>query len=372
MRLSTIFRKKLKNNKVKVIQLIPSGKLDENEFVKTNSDLFFTEVFDEWLRYHKLEINESTAYGYEIRSPYIKQYFANSLINISTTNINEFIIEMKTEGFSDSNIVNYCKELSLCFNYACATGYISKNPVDKACVPKVPRHTEIYPYTTQEVIKLLKVNYLQWVKDGIMIAFHSGMREGEIYALKWTDINLEQRFIMVQRAQSKTGSKVVLKTTKTASGIRRIDIDKYLTAYLQDMKRSSTSNYVFPSDENSKYEFKVPWNLASHIRKMCMIAGIPPRNFHAMRHTHATVLLSYGVHPKIVQERLGHSDIYITMEIYSHVLPTIQKTAVKVFEQICNKYYGDDSNAAVTVFDNIIELSDYQLSYNNNLVAKEG
>lgn len=79
---------------------------------------------------------------------------------------------------------------------------------------------------------------------------------------------------------------------------------------------------------------RIPWNISKHLQEMCVKAGIPPRSFHILRHTHATVLLSHGVHPKIVQERLGHSDIKITMEIYSHVTPTIQRAAVEVYENI--------------------------------------
>ena len=67
---------------------------------------------------------------------------------------------------------------------------------------------------------------------------------------------------------------------------------------------------------------------------MCDKAGIEYRNFYALRHTHATLLLEMNVHPKIVQERLGHSDIKITMEIYSHVTPTIQRQAVTAMETI--------------------------------------
>lgn len=324
------------------------------------SGRLFVDVLDEWLKYHSNEVADSTAYRYETQCRFLKEYFSDTLLeDIGIVQINNFVIDMKREGFTDSVIVNYCKVLSLCFKYAITVGYISDNPVDNACIPKIPRHTEIYPYSIEEVMKLLDLDYSQWVKDGIMIAFHTGMRMGEIYALKWSDINFEKQFIMVQRAQSRAGSKISIKTTKTASGIRRIDIDKYLTAYLKKMKSHSTSVYLFsPNNTNCIYDFRVPWNLSGQVKKMCMMAGIPPRNFHAFRHTHATVLLAYGVHPKIVQERLGHSDIGITMETYSHVLPTIQKEAVKVFEGIGNKYYDNERVAAV-VFDNIIELSQY-------------
>lgn len=316
----------------------------------------FAQVIDEWLEFHQVEIAESTYYGYKILCPFLKEYFGELPIkDIDTFSINEFILSMKHDGLTNTAIYNYCRILALCFDYACANNYIKRNPVRNACVPKLPKHTEVYPFSFSEVMKLLEFDYLSWVKDGIMIALHTGMRMGEIYALKWTDIDFEQGFVMVQRAQSRAGSKVIIKATKTLCGIRRIDIDRFLISYLQNMKQRSTSEYVFgPADGNTKYPFRVPWNISSHVKKMCMTAGIPPRNFHALRHTHATILLAHGVHPKIVQERLGHSDIQITIMTYSHVLPTIQKEAVAVFEKICGKFYHDGRDA-VAVFDNIIE-----------------
>ena len=100
------------------------------------------------------------------------------------------------------------------------------------------------------------------------------------------------------------------------------------------MESHKTSQYVFPAPPKGRHEYRVPWNLAEKLGAMCRSAGIPPRNFYSLRHTHATILLEMGVHPKIVQERLGHSRMNITMDIYSHVAPTIQKQAVEELEKI--------------------------------------
>lgn len=331
----------------------------------------FSDVVNEWLEFHHIEIAESTYYRYKMMSPLLMEYFGNHKIcEIDTLAVNNFISKMKRNGMTDAAIYNYCVTLRLCFDYACTNKYIVENPARNACVPKLPRHAEIYPYSISEVMKLLKVDYLQWVKDGIVIAFHTGMRLGEVYALKWTDIDLEQKFIMVQRSQSRAGSRIIIKTTKTSCGIRRIDIDRFLVKYLERMKKQRISDSVFAPTENSNYTFRIPWNIASHIKKMCMLAGIPPRDFHTFRHTHATVLLAHGVHPKIVQERLGHSDIVVTMETYSHVLPTIQREAVRVFEEICDKYYRDETEV-VEVFDNIIDLSQYGYNYVDDALSTD-
>lgn len=343
-------------------RLFPAIVDSKNTYVESKADeeiidgKLFAMVINEWLEFHKIEIAESTYYGYKILCPTLKEYFQDiSIEKIDTFYINTTIAAMKKKGMSNTVINSYCKILKMCFDYACDMGYIIENPVNKASVPKVTRHTEINPFTMQEVIRLLEQDCVQWVRDGIVIAFHTGMRRGEIYALKWSDINFDQRFIMVQRAQSFAGSKVVIKSTKTACGVRRIDIDKYFASYLAKMKKDSDSDYVFAPPPKSKYPFRVPWNISAYVKEVCMSAGIAPRNFHALRHTHATVLLAYGIHPKIVQERLGHSDISITVMTYSHVLPTIQREAVQVFEKICGQFYNKDVS---DLFASIIDLTD--------------
>lgn len=315
--------------------------INSNTNVKT-----LDKVIAEWLSFHRTEISESTYYSYKIICPSLSDYFMGiPICNVNTLAINLFIMAMKEKGMTNAAVYNYCRVLKLCFDYACANGYISSNPVSNACVPKLPKHAEVFPFTIEEVSMLLNLDYLQWVKDGVVIAFFTGMRMGEIYALKWTDINFENKFIMVQRSQSRACSNITIKTTKTACGIRRIDIGKYLINYLKSMEEHSDSEYVFsPADGYTKYPFRVPWNLSWHIKQMCVMAGIPPRSFHAFRHTHATILLSKGVHPKVVQERLGHSDVSITVMTYSHVSPTIQREAVNTMDEEC-KQWLDKANA---------------------------
>ncbi len=77
-----------------------------------------------------------------------------------------------------------------------------------------------------------------------------------------------------------------------------------------------------------------PTEMARNYRKFVDISGLPYIRFHDLRHTHATLLLKQGVHPKVVSERLGHSTIGITMDTYTHVLPNMQKEAAHQFEQL--------------------------------------
>lgn len=98
------------------------------------------------------------------------------------------------------------------------------------------------------------------------------------------------------------------------------------------MLLSSNSEFVFSKNDGTP---KIPWELScKRLKNACIKAGVTPRSFHNLRHTHASVLLAAGVHPKIVQERLGHSSIKITLDTYSHLIPTLQQSAVNVFNKI--------------------------------------
>lgn len=295
-----------------------------------NRNPLYSVVLDRWLSEHKMKIMESTAYNYERALIPIKKRFVGVRIkDISSEMIYEYITQLKKDLSLTSTRI-YCKVMQMSLNYAIKCGYIYYNPINDVALPR-KNHAEIKPFEESEIPLLLTANAPEWVKDGIVIAFRTGMRPGEIYGLKWTDINFEQSFVSVQRAISRANSKSILKTPKTDSGIRRIDVDSKLLDHLHKMRKNSDSDFVFPG---ACYEYRIPWNISAYLKRMCEDVGITPRNFYCLRHTHATILLAHNVHPKIIQERLGHSDIKITMQIYSHVAPTLQAEAVNVFEEI--------------------------------------
>lgn len=292
----------------------------------------YSTILDSWFASHKLKIADSTAYNYGKAIPYLQAWFGDTLISdVTEQEVFKYVEYLRNSKRNYTSTRLYCKILKMSLRYAVRYGYINYNPADYVAMPG-RRRAEIHTFTADEITLLLSVDGPQWVKDGIIICARTGMRPGEIYALKWSDINLPQHYISVQRAISKACSDT--KTTKTPAGVRRVDIDSKLVQYLCDMQQAATSEYVFPGPPKGRYEYRVPWNLADKIRDMCIKAKIPPRNFYSLRHTHATLLLERGVHPKIVQERLGHSDSKITLDTYSHVSPTIQQRAVTVLETI--------------------------------------
>lgn len=292
--------------------------------------VLYSDLLDIWFSDHRLRIAASTAYGYQMALPYIKEYFAGIAVDDITPEMIYDYIQYLETVMVPTSARTYCKIINMSLNYGVKYHYLFYNPAWDVRFPRRAR-AEVTSFTINEVYLLLNTDGPAWVKDGIMIAFRTGMRPGEIYALKWSDIYFDQRFIAVQRAISRASSRVELKTTKTASGVRRIDMDNKLTAHLLQMYHLSDGEFVFPG---TRREYKVPWNISKHLKEMCNRAGIQPRNFYSLRHTHATVSMACGLHPKIMQERLGHNDCKVTMETYSHVAPTLQQEAVRVWNEI--------------------------------------
>ena len=182
----------------------------------------------------------------------------------------------------------------------------------------------------------------------ILLALSTGMRLGEIFGLKWDAVELAQGIIYVKRSLETGQTQEKFHDPKTPKSRRPIplpeDVAKELREYKdrQNLKREllgdkwSDINLVITNDWGKILD---TGNFTSrHYKPLLKKVGIDPKqiNFHDLRHTHATLLLLAGIHPKIVSERLGHASISITLDIYSHLLPNTQELAAKAMEGLAS------------------------------------
>lgn len=229
-------------------------------------------------------------------------------------------------------------------------GLIAINPTKKKHTVNAPRSSqvreqkpEIVTWTAEQLGM-----FLSWNRDELQdelfplwtLIAYTGMRRSEALALKWSDLNTRAGRISIRRAVN-TEDWVNTKTTKTGSA-RVIDVDtdtlKVLASYKVaraevsfDLARADA--FMFGDDEG---KLRSPDAMTSRWdRRLTRITKkhptLPRVTLKGLRHTHATLLLELGEHPKVVQERLGHSTITTTMNIYSHVTPTMQKAAADRF-----------------------------------------
>lgn len=178
-----------------------------------------------------------------------------------------------------------------------------------------------------------------------VLALTTGMRQGELLGLTWADVDLTRGIVQVQRSLLRVPHQgVVLTELKTRGSRRRIELTglaiESLTRHRlrqEEIRRSAGGGWleqdlVFCNDQGK------PLHAANLLRRsfhpLLEKAGLPRLRFHDLRHSTAALLLAQNVHPKIVQEILGHSKISVTMDAYSHVLPTLQESAMQRFSML--------------------------------------
>src|SRR5690606_7370402 len=184
-----------------------------------------------------------------------------------------------------------------------------------------PSGSEIKVWTDNEVIQFLQEARGSKFYPAFYLAITTGMRIGELLGLKWSDVDLERGVISIRRTLQRTSEGLrLVEQTKTAQSRRLISISpsavevlkKYRIKQKEEMIRYNylDTDLVFTSRNGKPIE---PRNLRDYFANIIKKAGLPPIRFHDLRHTHATLLLQQGVHPKIVSERLGHASIRITL-----------------------------------------------------------
>ncbi len=205
---------------------------------------------------------------------------------------------------------------------------IPRNVTDAVERPK-PVSREIEPFTEEQVQKLLEAAKGDRLEALYILAVTTGMRQGEILGLQWKDLDLSEGTLRVNR----TVFGGVISPPKTNKSKRVIKLSKVAIHKLLEHKRTQNgSEWVFSTKSGTPISC---YNLINRSWKPLLEkASLPSRRFHDLRHTCATLLLSKNVHVKIVQELLGHADIGITLNTYSHCLPNLQGEVVRAMDSI--------------------------------------
>lgn len=216
-------------------------------------------------------------------------------------------------------------------NQAVKWQMLMQNPADFVDLPRQER-TKMRALSQEEVSRLLEA--AQHSKWCILFSFMlgTGLRPSEALALDWTDLDLARGTVRVRRTLARVNKRWLFEEPKTKSSRRTVPLPLGLTAELSaHMSRQFEQGFqglVFCNrDGGPSYESGI---VHSAFKPALAAAGLPDEvRLYDLRHTHATLLLMAGVHPKVVAERLGHSSISITLDTYSHVLPNMQQEAAE-------------------------------------------
>lgn len=253
-----------------------------------------------------------------------------------------------------STIVSYYNALKSAFNVAVKWQLIARNPCVNVIIPSVKKKPMV-TYSKEE-IKIL----LEEVEDTVMflpifLVVNCGLRRGEVLGLTWKSIDLDNKVLRIQEAYTQSSRGVGMSELKTSGSYRAVDFSeavkqellmqkkfheqllekkhgkvvdiKDMKKNMRDRKKELENTHVCTWEDGEPIR---PGYVTSRYNEILVKLDFDHSRFHDLRHTHATLLLQAGVHPKVVQERLGHSKISITLDTYSHVIPSMQKEAAEM------------------------------------------
>jgi integrase len=241
------------------------------------------------------------------------------------------------EGLAAETVRGIHRMLHKALDDAVRWNLVPRNVCDAVTQPRPTRY-EIRPLTGEQAQLLLEKARGSRLETILIVALTTGIRRGELLALQWQDINFDEGSLHVCRTMNRIeGKGIMVSEPKTAKSRRKIMLPhlviealkqhrvRQLEARLKAGAAWKERDLVFC---NASGNFLDPANVLRMFGKLLRDAGLPHMRFHDLRHSAATILLTMGVHPKIVQELLGHSQISMTMDTYSHVLPSMQKEAM--------------------------------------------
>lgn len=223
---------------------------------------------------------------------------------------------------------------------AVSDGLVPRNATDGIKAPK-PKKKEINPLDSDQTKALLNEVCRDRLEALYVLAVHRGLRQGELLGLKWEDLDLETGTLQVRRTLSLTKDGHVFELPKNGKG-RSIELTEaasealrsHLTRQLAEIEALGDDyqdqGLIFPGERGQPMR---PYTLTGKLESILKRADLPHIRFHDLRHTCATLLLSKGIHPKFAQELLGHATISITLDTYSHVIPSMGDQARKAMEE---------------------------------------
>jgi len=312
-----------KTDAVNVLQKAESEIAAGTYGMKTS--MIFSELAETWLASIKLDVKPAAYSDYEIQVRcHLLPYFGKKKIDaITPADVDKYRTakaqEKKPDGspYSTRRTNKALTVLGAIFRYAVEQEYVQKSPTRFMKMVKEDRR-EMDFLTTEEITRLL---------DGCSPEFYpicftaimTGMRQGEIFGLKWSDVDFGGKAIRVRRTYHPAHG---FNDTKSAKGMRTIVMSTALAGVLADHKAKTgggTADLVFRNRDGKVIDYR---NIErSEFHKALDRAGLRRIRFHDLRHTHAALMVANGEYPTFIQRQMGHSDIGVTLNTYGHLMP---------------------------------------------------
>lgn len=280
------------------------------------------EIFTEWLSAVKLKVKDSTYANYQMKADkHILPAFGSVTYDkLSAAMVHRFIRDKMQDGLSPkyvSDIIIVFKSMS---KFA-AREYGYHNPLNNVILPKSQKkEMQLFSYSQQNLLCKFLLNNLDNTKLCVLLSLYTGIRIGEVCALKWSDIDWEKSILTVRRTvqrisskNEKGATKLLLDSPKSMNSLRSIPIPAFLLKLLKKMKGNPTA-YVLSGTEKIIEPRTMQYRYQAILKK----AQLPSIRFHSLRHMFATNCIALGFDVKTLSELLGHSSVQTTLNRYVH------------------------------------------------------
>lgn len=299
----------------------------------------------EWLRLYKPNIETTTRTGYTEK---IKTYIVPELGHILLKSLKPGHIQAWVNRLRDANglapktIRNAFQNLDAALKQAVILQMIPTNPCTGVVLPKASRF-KAEVYDQNEIAQLFAEARGTDMYLPVLLEIALGLRRGELLALRWENVDLDAGIVQIREARVNGEGKAEIKAPKSAAGIRDIRIGSHVIAELKKARaqyharKLSMGAAFFDSDlvickENG--EAYQPDSMSQKWRRFTIQHGLKPIRFHDLRHTCATAMLEAGVDTKTVQERMGHADASLTMNVYAHRTQAMDQRAANQLDAL--------------------------------------
>lgn len=265
-----------------------------------------------------------------------------SLQKLAPQNVRALLNSKLDEGLSAQTVRHIRTVLRRALGEAVKFGLVVRNSAALVDGPRIPHH-EIHPLTIDEARSFLDAAQGERLEALYSVALALGVRRGEALGLRWQDVDLDQRALTVNQTVQRVGGKLRFLEPKTERSRRTISIPDTVVSALRTHRthqleerlaagrRWQDLGLVFATRVGTPLE---PRNVHRDFKRILAKAEVPDQRFHDLRHAAASLLLAQGISPRVVMELLGHSRIGITMDTYSHVIPSLMREAADKMDEV--------------------------------------
>ncbi len=334
--------------------------LDKGSFVKPGKNTL-SEYLSLWLADYvrpTLAGRTHELYSYTCQKHIIPALGQIPLAALKPQHLQHLYSDKLASGLSKRTVQLIHVTLHKALRNAVKAGLLVRNVAEAVEAPKAQR-PEMHSMSESDVHLFLEMARSTEYYSLFYSALFTGMRRAELLALRWCDMDLLLCQASVTRSMqylptAEAGSRISFKEPKTQYGKRLISLSPSNVAVLrehQEAQNKLRASLGLPELDNDDLVFchwdgkpYLPGGVSHAWLKLARKCGLEGIHLHSARHTHASLLLKQGVHPKVVQERLGHASIQITLDTYSHVAPGLQQAAANKFDDIVLPKATADSN----------------------------